>query len=99
MGIAFPWTAALRCLLLSFALLAAGAASAQAPPARQVQYLSGLDNRPTVQWEFYCTSGRNSGAWTTIAVPSCWEQQAPALHRPGEGRLVLAGAGSGSKWQ
>jgi hypothetical protein len=28
-----------------------------------------------VPWEFYCTAGRNSGVWTTIAVPSCWEQQ------------------------
>ncbi|MBO3269359.1 hypothetical protein [Hymenobacter defluvii] len=30
-------------------------------PQKQVQYLSGRDNRPTVQWDFYCTGGRKSG--------------------------------------
>jgi beta-galactosidase/beta-glucuronidase len=28
-----------------------------------------------VEWEFFCTDGRNSNKWTTIKVPSCWEQQ------------------------
>jgi hypothetical protein len=40
-----------------------------------VQYLSGTDKDHTVQWEFFCTKGMNSGKWTTIAVPSNWEQQ------------------------
>ncbi len=26
-------------------------------------------------WEFFCTGSRNSGFWTTIPVPSCWELQ------------------------
>ena len=26
-------------------------------------------------WDFKCTDGRNSGEWTTIGVPSCWELQ------------------------
>jgi hypothetical protein len=38
-------------------------------------YLSGTGNDHTVNWEFFCTEGRNSGKWTTIAVPSCWELQ------------------------
>jgi len=38
-------------------------------------YLSGLGNDHTVEWQFYCTKGRNSGKWTTIPVPSCWELQ------------------------
>ncbi len=38
-------------------------------------YLSGTDNEITKTWEFFCTSGRNSGYWTTIEVPSHWEQQ------------------------
>jgi hypothetical protein len=42
---------------------------------KQVQYLSGTDTKKTVQWDFYCTAGRNSGAWAKISVPSCWEQQ------------------------
>jgi hypothetical protein len=42
---------------------------------RQVLFLSGTDNEQTVTWDFFCTGGRNSGRWTTIQVPSCWEQQ------------------------
>lgn len=42
---------------------------------KQVQYLSGTDNQHTANWEFFCTGGRNSNKWTTIAVPSHWEQQ------------------------
>ncbi|GHE35893.1 beta-galactosidase [Sphingobacterium griseoflavum] len=26
-------------------------------------------------WDFYCTAGRQSGYWTKIPVPSCWEQE------------------------
>ncbi|TGD80895.1 glycoside hydrolase family 2 [Hymenobacter wooponensis] len=48
---------------------------AQPATQKQVYYLSGRDNKPTVQWDFYCTGGRKSGYWTKIAVPSCWEQQ------------------------
>lgn len=36
-------------------------------------YLSGTGSDNTVSWEFFCTGGRNSGVWTTIPVPSCWE--------------------------
>ena len=42
---------------------------------KQTQYLSGTDNNHTATWDFYCTGGRKSGYWTTIQVPSCWEQQ------------------------
>lgn len=52
-----------------------GLAAAQPAPQKQVQYLSGRDNTHTVAWDFYCTGGRQSGYWTTIQVPSCWEQQ------------------------
>jgi hypothetical protein len=38
-------------------------------------YLSGTDKDHTVPWEFFCTKGRKSGAWTTIPVPSNWEMQ------------------------
>jgi beta-galactosidase/beta-glucuronidase len=41
----------------------------------EVLYLSGLDKDRTVQWDFFCTNGRNSGKWTRIAVPSNWELQ------------------------
>ncbi|WP_321286022.1 glycoside hydrolase family 2 TIM barrel-domain containing protein [uncultured Sunxiuqinia sp.] len=38
-------------------------------------YLSGTGAEDAVEWEFYCSDGRKSGEWSTIAVPSCWEQQ------------------------
>jgi len=41
----------------------------------EIQYLSGKGYDDAVQWEFFCTGGRNSGKWTTIPVPSCWELQ------------------------
>ncbi len=40
-----------------------------------IQYLSGRGADDAVDWEFFCTDGRNSGKWTTIKVPSCWELQ------------------------
>src|SRR5665811_2529897 len=40
-----------------------------------IQYLSGTDKDHTVQWDFMCTTGRNSGKWSKIPVPSCWEMQ------------------------
>lgn len=40
-----------------------------------VKYLSGIDKDQTVNWEFSCTKGMKSNRWTTIPVPSCWEQQ------------------------
>ncbi|MGE5421510.1 MAG: glycoside hydrolase family 2 TIM barrel-domain containing protein, partial [Chloroflexota bacterium] len=41
----------------------------------EVQYLSGTDKDNTVQWDFFCTHGMNSGSWSRIGVPSCWELQ------------------------
>lgn len=54
------------CLLVSLAV--------QSQPT-EIRYLSGLDKDHTVNWQFFCTGGMNSGKWTTIAVPSCWELQ------------------------
>jgi len=45
------------------------------PTTTTRHYLSGTGSHDAVLWEFYCTAGRNSGVWTTIAVPSCWETQ------------------------
>ncbi|HXO73849.1 MAG TPA: hypothetical protein VN824_01440, partial [Puia sp.] len=38
-------------------------------------FLSGTGNDHTVNWQFFCTEGQNSGKWTTIPVPSNWELQ------------------------
>ncbi|MFW5821278.1 MAG: glycoside hydrolase family 2 protein, partial [Bacteroidota bacterium] len=45
----------------------------------EILYLSGKGTDDAVEWEFYCTDGRNSGEWSTIPVPSNWE-----LHGFGE---------------
>ena len=39
------------------------------------QPLSGTGCDRTVEWNFFCTGGMKSGAWSKIAVPSNWEQQ------------------------
>ncbi len=41
----------------------------------EIKYLSGKGKDDTVNWDFYVSDGKNSGHWTTIGVPSCWEQQ------------------------
>lgn len=41
----------------------------------EIRYLSGTGSDNTVDWDFFCTAGMNSGKWTRIAVPSCWELQ------------------------
>ncbi|MDR2938454.1 MAG: DUF4981 domain-containing protein [Prevotellaceae bacterium] len=61
-------------LVLMLGLLLLSYAGAQANTT-EVKYLSGKGYDDAVDWEFFCTEGRNSGVWTTIKVPSCWEQQ------------------------
>lgn len=39
------------------------------------KYLSGINSKNTVDWDFLCTKGNNSGVWTKIPVPSNWELQ------------------------
>ena len=36
-------------------------------------FLSGMDFKNPVAWEFMCTDGNNSNKWSTINVPSNWE--------------------------
>lgn len=63
----------LTCCLLSI-FMAVNEAKAQGN-VKKVQYLSGTDNENTVTWDFWCSSGRRSGEWSKIEVPSHWEQQ------------------------
>ncbi|MCI9845998.1 glycoside hydrolase family 2 protein [Flavobacterium pectinovorum] len=62
---------------LSFALLLIVALNSfgQSDADKQIQYLSGTDVTHPKTWDFFCTGGRKSGEWTTIQVPSNWEQQ------------------------
>lgn len=48
-----------------------------------VHYLSGTGKDNTVDWDFYCTAGRNSGKWSKIPVPSCWELQGHGTYHYG----------------
>ena len=41
----------------------------------EIKFLSGTDAANTVEWDFFCTDGRNSGEWSKIPVPSNWELQ------------------------
>ena len=55
-------------------LFLAAALNLSAAPTETL-YLSGRGSDDAVAWDFFCTGGRNSGVWTKIAVPSCWELQ------------------------
>lgn len=56
--------------------LCAVCASAQSADTQTLRkYLSGHGCDDMVNWDFYCTDGMNSGKWTHIGVPSCWELQ------------------------
>jgi len=54
----------------------------------EVLYLSGTDKDHTVQWDFFCTNGRNSGNWSKIAVPSNWELQGFGSYHYGKPDLI-----------
>ena len=43
--------------------------AAQNLPQTERQYLSGHGCDDMVEWDFFCTDGRNSGKWTKIGVP------------------------------
>lgn len=63
-----------RNLILSLALMLA-AAGVHAKSTTEIRYLSGTGAGDTRTWDFFCTAGMNSGKWTSIEVPSQWEQQ------------------------
>lgn len=58
-------------------------------------YLSGTGSDNTVEWEFYCTGGNNSGHWTTIPVPSNWELQGFGTYNYGHAKDEERGKESG----
>lgn len=60
--------------VLSFCFVNVFISSAALGQQTEIKYLSGKGVDDAVEWKFYCTGGRKSGEWTTIPVPSCWEQ-------------------------
>src|SRR5690348_5011505 len=59
------------------ASLALTASALGATTETQVLPLSGMGDpgEAPIYWDFRLDTGRGSGKWTRIAVPSCWEQQ------------------------
>lgn len=61
-----------------------------------IVYLSGTGAENTVTWDFKCSEGRNCEKWSTIEVPSHWEQQGFGEynygHVPFEKRLKESGS-------
>ena len=66
-------------VILLAALAVSSLAGLRAEPAvageTQFLPLSGHGADDAVLWNFFCTAGRNSGVWSKIHVPSCWEQE------------------------
>lgn len=62
-------------IILLLATFMPSAAIAASDIQTHRQYLSGTGCDDMVQWDFMCTDGLNSGKWTKIGVPSCWECQ------------------------
>jgi hypothetical protein len=61
----------------------------------EIKYLSGRDCNNTVEWQFFCTAGRNSGKWTTIKVPSNWEQEGFGTYNYGHAKDSIRGKEKG----
>ena len=64
-----------RFLLLLSSLLLSGLMNPIVSKETLRHYLSGVDKDSEIYWDFKCSSGRNSGEWSKIKVPSCWETQ------------------------
>ena len=55
----------------------------------EIKYLSGTDKDHTVNWDFFCTKGMNSGKWSSIMVPSNWEFQGFGAFNYGQNEKVF----------
>lgn len=61
-----------RAIVFVAALSAAFSVGAQ--PTERL-YLSGDGDGRNTKWDFFCSAGQQSGRWSKIEVPSCWELQ------------------------
>ncbi len=57
-------------LLLFFGIIFSASSWTQ---QTEYKWLSGHSAEDNVTWDFFCDGGQNSGKWTRIRVPSCWE--------------------------
>lgn len=63
------------CFSLLLFLAACFSIEAQNATETRKLWLSGTDKDHRVDWDFFCSEGRNSKKWTKIPVPSCWEME------------------------
>ena len=82
----------LSAILLFVAILIRMISGAQ---ETEVRYLSGTGIDDAVDWEFMCTDGRQSGTWTTIPVPSCWELHGFGTYNYGNDKDEIRGKEKG----
>lgn len=54
----------------------------------ELLYLSGKGFDDPVEWDFMCTGGEAAGKWSTIGVPSNWEQYGFGLYSYGTARYT-----------
>lgn len=78
------WRAMVAAAVLCSLAGAASATAAAAPVTEQV-YLSGAGPKTAVPWDFKVSAGRRAGEWSTIPVPSNWEQQGFGGYDYGDG--------------
>ena len=71
-------------LLLPLLIVALALASRASAAPTERKYLSGTDKDNTVPWQFFCTTGRNSGKWSVIPVPSNWETKGFGTYTSGD---------------
>ena len=84
----------LKFLIAACMILVAAPRSVEAAPkgpVTSVHYLSGKAVQDSVRWDFFCTAGENSGEWTKIIVPSCWETQGFGVWEYGTGKADESG--------
>ena len=83
-----------RFIFTFLTLLSTGILFGQAQKT-EIQFLSGTGSDQTVNWDFFCTAGRNSGIWTKIPVPSNWELQGFGTYNYGLDKDEVRGKESG----
>ncbi len=79
----------IKLFLIALVVLTQHWCAAQGASKTEKHYLSGTDKDNLVEWDFFCSDGRQSGKWAKIGVPSCWEQKGFGTYDYGSGMNAL----------